>query len=138
MRPLLRLATVIAGLLLLTTLPAAPAGAIGGETFGCRLSPGTVLTYKQTCLNSRPASSYTVAFAVQNTSGTYTFSWSITGDWTSVVTGCGSADAYCTVRTNGSTYDHSVHGQVTFSQAGQSVTRQSSAFIRIYCGSVPC
>jgi hypothetical protein len=31
-----------------------------------------------------------------------------------------------------------VHGQVTFSQAGQSVTRQSSAFIRIYCGSVPC
>ena len=101
--------------------PIAPAGAAGTEV-----------------KSSRPASSYTVAFAVQNTSGTYTFSWSITGDWTSVVTGCGSADAFCTVRTNGSTYDHGVHGQVTFSQGGQSVTRQSSAFIRIYCGSVPC
>ena len=126
---LLRLATVIAGLLLLTTLPAAPAGAIGGETFGCRTRPAP---YSRTSSSARTTSRrQTVAFA-QNTSGTYTFSWSH-----GLELG-GQADAFCTVRTNGSTYDHHVHGQVTFSQAGQSVTRQSSAYIRIYCGSVPC
>ena len=101
MRPLLRLATVIAGLLLLTTLPAAPARAIGGETFGCRTSPGTVLTYKQLRKNNRPTA---VARLRHHTARPMT----------------------------------TVHGRVTFSRAGQSVTRQSSAYIRIYCGSVPC
>ncbi|HET8659399.1 MAG TPA: hypothetical protein VFM55_10425 [Micromonosporaceae bacterium] len=68
---------------------ASSAQAFGGETFGCRVSPGTVLTWQNPCYNNRPASVYTAGFNVLNLSGDdYTFSWTYSGPVLYVVSGC--------------------------------------------------
>jgi len=119
----------------------APAAqAFGGETFGCRFSPGTVFTFNSPCLNNKPApSGYTLAFEVQNLSGSgYTFSWTLSGDYLSIFSGCTSTSVACVVTTPGSNADHDISATVTYSQGGQSATKQASAFIRAYCGNQLC
>jgi len=116
---------------------AAPASAFGGETFGCRVSPGTVLTWRQICNNNRPASVYIAGFNVLNLSGDgYTFSWSYTGDVLYVHSGCTPTAAGCGLAVaNGDAF---VSVTVTYSQGGQSATQWSTAVIRMYCGQVLC
>ena len=125
LRTLSRLGAVLAGLLLAVAVQAAPASA--ADAAGCRIAPGTEFAFKTFCVNTRPASSYSVAFhAPAGTVGT----WSITGDWTGVVGGCGAADDYCTVTTPGSGADRTVQGtKGSFS---------SHAYIRAYCGTYLC
>jgi hypothetical protein len=134
-RILSRLGAVIAGVVLLATVHVGAASA-SAVTFGCRIAPGYTFTFEPACGNDKPATSYSVAFAVQNlSSGSHTFSWSITGDWTSVVTGCGPTDQYCTVATRGSSADREVQGRVT---VDGSATFYAYAFISAYCGSYRC
>ncbi|RSM64301.1 hypothetical protein DMB66_20575 [Actinoplanes sp. ATCC 53533] len=122
----------------LSLATASPAAAFGQETFGCRLSPGTVLTYKTLCTNSKPSSRYNAAFAVQNTSGDYTYSWAIAGDYTSIVGGCTATSSTCAVALPGSSTDSTVSVTVTYSQGGQTATRTAHAFTFMYCGTIYC
>jgi hypothetical protein len=125
LRTLTRLGAALAGLLLVFAVQAGPASA--ADAAGCRIAPGTEFAFKTFCVNTKPAASYSVAFhAPAGTTG----AWSITGDWTGVVGGCGAADDYCTVTTPGSGADREVQG----SKGGFS----SHALIRAYCGRVLC
>lgn len=117
---------------------ATPATAIGDETFGCRIAPGYEFQWLQYCTNTKPAGLYNVAFAVQNTSGSYTYSWSIDGPYQYVITGCTSTSPTCAVAVPGGQSDKEITGTVTFTQAGQSATRQAYAYVHGYCGSEYC
>lgn len=116
---------------------ASPASAFGGETFGCRVSPGTILTWQNPCYNNRPADVYNAGFNVNNLSGTgYTFSWSYSGPVLYVVSGCTSTASGCGLAVANS--DAFIHVTVTYSQNGQSATQSASAVIRQYCGTELC
>ncbi|MEV0393392.1 hypothetical protein [Polymorphospora rubra] len=140
-RPRIRsaLASVAACLVAAATFTlagATPAAAIGQETFGCRIAPGVVLTWNTYCTNSAPASTYNAGFAVQNTSGSYTFSWSISGPYQSINTGCTATSSSCSVWVANS--DATIVATVTYTQNGQSRTQTSYATINRYCGSQLC
>ncbi|MEV0727878.1 hypothetical protein [Polymorphospora sp. NPDC050346] len=133
------IAGVVAGLVAATTLAfagAAPAAAIGQETFGCRIAPGVVLTWNTYCTNSAPASTYNAGFAVLNTSGSYTFSWSVSGPYQSINTGCTATSSSCSVWVANS--DAMIVATVTYTQNGQSRTQTAYATINRYCGSHLC
>ena len=116
---------------------AAPAQAFGGETFGCRVSPGSVLTWSQICYNNKSASVYNTGFNVLNTSGDgYTYSWSYSGPVLYVVSGCTPTAAGCGLAVANS--DAVIQVTVTYSQGGQSATKWSTAIIRQFCGQYLC
>jgi len=117
---------------------APPASAIGNETFGCRIAPGTEFQWYEYCTNTKPATLYNVAFAVQNTSGSYTYSWAIGGPYQYVITGCTSTSPTCAVAVPGGQTDKEITGTVTFTQDGQSVTRNAYAYVHGYCGGQYC
>ncbi|MGN9769154.1 hypothetical protein ACTMS2_28770 [Micromonospora sp. SD12] len=132
---------LVASLLAVATLglaTASPAAAFGGETFGCRVAPGTIFTWETTCLNSKPATMYNVGFAVLNTAGSYTYSWTVTGPYEYVITGCTTTSYDCAVAVRGGSNDSEITASVTYSQGGQSATRSATAIIRGYCGSYLC
>lgn len=133
LRALSRLGAVVAGLLLLVlAVPASPAAAV--DATGCRIAPGATFTFSPFCVNDRAATSYSVAFHAPD--GAAGYAWSVTGDWTGVVvTGCGSTNAYCTVRTAGSNTDREVSGTVL---VDGTTTYTSHAYIRAFCGSQLC
>ncbi|MEV7229342.1 hypothetical protein AB0M79_20290 [Polymorphospora sp. NPDC051019] len=141
-RPRIRsvLASVAACVVAATTFTlagATPAAAIGQETFGCRIAPGVVFTWNTYCNNSAPASTYNVGFAVQNTSGSYTFAWSVSGPYQSINTGCTATSPTCSVWVSGHS-DSSIEATVTYTQNGQSRTQTAYATINRYCGSQLC
>lgn len=117
---------------------ASPAAAFGEETYGCRLSPGTVLTWKTICNNTKPSGRYNAGFAVLNTSGEYTYQWTINGDYLSIITGCTATSSSCAVALPGSDTDSILSVTVTYSQGGQSATRTAYAVVNMYCGTVYC
>ncbi|MGY0230812.1 hypothetical protein [Longispora urticae] len=84
------------------------------------------------------ATTYNVAFQVQNLSGAYTYSWNVSGPYTSVITGCTSSSATCAVSVPGGAFDSEIHAAVTYSQGGQSATRYSVAILRARCGGMLC
>jgi hypothetical protein len=136
-----RLANAIACAVAAATLvvaPASPAAAFGDETFGCRIAPGTVFTWNEFCANSAPASTYNVGFAVFNTSGSYTYSWTITGDYRSIITGCTPTSYDCAVSVRRGVSDQWVTGTVTYTQNGQSATQTAYAIVMPYCGNLLC
>jgi hypothetical protein len=141
-----RLRSVLAGLAVavvaatgLTLAGASPASAaFGDETFGCRVAPGTDLAWRGVCYNNRPATTYNAGFALLNTSGTYTFSWSISGTGTSVITGCNAVSSDCAISVAGGSSDGWVTVSVTYHQNGQSATARATAIIRGYCGGQLC
>lgn len=121
-----------------TVATAAPAAAFGAETFGCRLSPGTILTWEPVCFNSRPSATYNAGFAVLNTSGTYQFTWTIDGPYLSIFAGCDSVSSGCAVIMPGGSADSILQVTVTYTQNGQSATKSATAIIRGYCGGQLC
>jgi hypothetical protein len=136
-RSLVGLAATLAAMLALTFGTTAPASAIGGETFGCRIAPGTVFTWDQFCSNSKPAQTYNVGFAVLNTSGGgYTYSWTITGPYQYVIVGCTSTSYDCAVAVSRGSKE--ITGTVTYTQNGQSATQTAYASIEPYCGNQLC
>lgn len=116
---------------------ASPASAFGGETFGCRVSPGTVLTWENPCYNTRPATTYNAGFSVNNLSGSgYTFSWSYSGPVLYVISGCTSTSSSCGLAV--ANRDAFISVTVTYSQNGQSAAKSADAIIRQYCGPELC
>lgn len=136
-----RIATHLAAGVLVATAglaaTAAPAQAFGGETFGCRVSPGPATAFTNPCINKKGASVYNAGFQLDNLSGTgYTFSWSWTGPVLHIVAGCTSTSNGCGLAVaNG---DGIVTATVTYSQGGQSATKSATAAFRLFCGNVPC
>jgi hypothetical protein len=117
---------------------ATPAAAIGQETFGCRLSPGNVSTYRTLCSNTRASARYDATFALLNTSGTYVASWAVTGRYQSIVAGCTATSTTCTIALFGSSTDSSAAVTVTYTQDGQTATRYAEAIVYQFCGTAPC
>lgn len=117
---------------------ASPAQAFGGETFGCRVSPGPATAFVNPCTNKKGAATYNAGFWLQNLSGPgYTFSWSWSGGPVLyIVAGCTSTSDGCGLAVANS--DTFVHVTVTYSQSGQTASRSATAVIRQFCGSVPC
>ena len=110
------------------------AAAFGDETFGCRVSPGTDLTWRTHCMNNLPSASYVAGFALLNTTGSYTFSWSISGSHNGILSGCTSTSSDCALHVSDGS---SVTVTVTYSQGGQSRTQSAAATIIPYCGPMP-
>src|SRR5215212_4146168 len=116
-RVLAGLATVLAVTTSVVAGSASPAAAFGGETFGCRVSPGTDFVWREFCSNTKYATNYNAGFAVLNTSGSgYTYQWTITGNYTSIYTGCTSTSYDCAVWVRVG----EVQVTVTYTQNGQS------------------
>jgi hypothetical protein len=132
-------ATTMVGAVAVATalMPATNANALGGETLGCRVAPGgPTAPYSEGCGNSGPSSSgYTIGFLVQNTSGTYSYAWSIPGP-SSVYAGCTSTSNSCTIKVTNAAREYDM--AVTLSQGGSSETLTASAYIEAWCGSEPC
>lgn len=122
----------------LSLVGAAPAAAIGQETFGCKLSPGNATTYQGLCVNSRPSGRYDANFALQNTSGAYSFSWAISGRYQSIIFGCTATSTQCVISLPGSSSDSQASVTVTYSQDGQTATRSATAIVYRFCGSIYC
>jgi hypothetical protein len=119
--------------------PVSPAAAFGGETFGCRVAPGTDFVWRSFCVNTKPATTYNAGFAVLNTSGGgYTYQWNISGDYLYIIVGCNSGSYDCAVAVRGGSIDRQVDVSVTYTQNGQSATQYASAYIRGYCGTELC
>lgn len=137
---------VLAGLTVLVAVVASlvvgsagPAAAFGGETFGCRVAPGTDFEWRSFCVNTRPATTYNAGFAVLNTSGGgYTYQWNVSGDYLYVIVGCHTYAHDCAVAVRGGSIDSEVNVSVTYTQNGQSATQHATAYIRGYCGSELC
>jgi hypothetical protein len=117
---------------------ASPAAAFGAETFGCRIAPGTILTWNTSCHNSEPATTYNVGFAVLNTTGTYTYSWTITGSYLYIIEGCTSTSYDCALAEPGGSSDSRVSATVTYTQGTQQATKSAHAVINGYCGTMLC
>jgi hypothetical protein len=135
------LARLAVGILVATAgiaATASPAQAFGGETFGCRVSPGPVTAFTNPCYNKKGAATYNAGFWLQNLSGSgYTFSWTWTGGPVLyIVAGCGPTDDGCGLAVANS--DTTVQATVTYAQNGQTASRTATAVIRQFCGSVLC
>jgi hypothetical protein len=131
-------ATTMVGAVAVATalMPTTNASALGGETLGCRVAPGHTFTFSEFCTNDSPSSSgYTIGFLVQNTSGTYTYAWSIPGP-SSVYAGCTSTSDSCTISVTRSTREYDM--SVTLSQGGSSETLTAYADIEPWCGNMLC
>jgi hypothetical protein len=113
------------------------ASALGGETLVCRVSPSRTAPFNPSCSNNMPASSYQVAFWVQNETAPSTYAWSISADlrW-SVVDGCTSTSNSCTISVPNANND--ITASVTLTQNGATETLTSYAFVGQYCGTIYC
>jgi hypothetical protein len=119
----------------LSVSSAGSASALGAETFGCRIAPGTEFNFYEFCHNTQPASQYGVAFLVQNGSGSPTYSWSIPAfDQSKISQGCTWSSPSCTLMV-GKT-DQDIPVSVTLTQGGVFRTISSEAMIFSYCD--PC
>jgi hypothetical protein len=132
---LARLFVVVMGVVMVGAVQTAPAAAWGGETLGCRVS-GFTAEYYEYCSNDSPASSYGISFRVAGGSGTYTYDWTVTGDYISY--SCPSWSEYCGVETGGSQVPRAVNVSVTITQGGLSRTLYSRADIVSWCGTEIC
>jgi hypothetical protein len=138
MRRLFALFAMMCLILGLTVSNAGSASALGGETFGCKVSPGTVLTYNTYCNNhTKIASSYQVGFVVQNETAPSTYSWSVPTAYASMISsGCTSTSSGCTLTIPNS--DSYIAVSVTLTQDGASETLSAFASIARGCGNQFC
>lgn len=127
------LASLVVGVLAATALSVAtpsPAAATT-EPFYCAVGTGS---WGVDCMDDGPASTYYVTFFLLNPASSYTYSWTISGPYQSIVSGCTSTSSNCMVSVRRSGSDVAITGRVSY--AG--VTKVSHAVIRAWCGSYLC
>jgi hypothetical protein len=108
-----------------------------GTTFGCRIAPGTEFNFYDVCHNTKPASTYGVAFMVQNPSPGSTYSWSVPANYQSKISaGCTSTSASCNVSVP--SYDQDITVDVAVTVGGVTTWFSSTAVIMAYCGTNYC
>jgi hypothetical protein len=131
-RKLLVLLAALATTLGVSISGAGSASALGGETLGCRIAPGTEFNFYQFCHNTQRANQYGVAFMVQNVTSSPTYSWSIPTAYQSMISqGCTSTSSTCTLSVGKTEQDIPV--SVTLTEGGASRTISSEATIFSYC-----
>jgi hypothetical protein len=133
------LLALLATTLGLSLISAGSASALGGESLGCQVNPGSNGTYSQLCRNSPSGTlgGYEAEFRVQNETAPSTYSWSVPSSYqSSIVHGCTSASSSCALSLGN--YDQSVTVSVTLTQGGASATLTSRAAILQTCGSSYC
>jgi len=133
MRKIRAASAAAAAILGISLVPATEASALGGEWLGCRVAPGTVFTFNQHCSNSaNSATSFGVAFQVQNETAPSTYSWSVPAEFVSRISeGCTSTYNWCKVTVPNK--DAVITVSVTLTQGGSSVTLTSTAEIMKTC-----
>jgi hypothetical protein len=127
---LLAAVTLICGLTLTTSTPASATGA----WLGCRISPGTVMTWSEWCQNSKPASWYNAAFLVQDAPTPLSYTWSVPAGY-SIYAYCGSTDNSCAVITHPGDF---ITVTVSLNYSGSSQSYSATADIEPYCGTQFC
>jgi hypothetical protein len=116
----------------MTVFSTGTASALGTPSFGCRVAPGTEFNFYQTCSNTRSASAYSVAFKVENTSASTTYSWTIPAYYQSRITnGCTSTSSSCTM--SAPSWEQEINVDVAFNDGGTSGYLSSTANIVQYC-----
>jgi hypothetical protein len=132
MRRLLSLLTVAISVVFLGLLSASPASALGGESLACAWSGQG---YANPCSGYGPAGSYSVKFQVLNTSGTYSYAWTVPAAYAGAITGgCTSTSSYCQLTAtvqNGGALRIKVSVQLT--QGGSSETLTAIAGFQAEC-----
>lgn len=137
-----RLASLLAALVMalgMTVFSAGTASAVGGETFGCRIAPGTEFNFYETCRNTRETTTYySVAFKVQNATATSTFGWTIPAFYQSrIISGCTSASSSCTLSAP-RWGEQEIYVDVSISDGGASRSLSSAAYIFAWCSGNYC
>jgi hypothetical protein len=117
---------------------AASTGAVGQDELGCRMTPATVGTYQSPCFNSKAASGYTLTFYYDPSVIHDSYSWALSGPYSSVVSGCTAASPGCTVLIAGSGRDFEVSATVAATRGGVTATSSTTAYIVTFCGAAPC
>ncbi|MEO6703651.1 MAG: hypothetical protein ABI140_09665 [Jatrophihabitantaceae bacterium] len=134
-------ALAVAGTLATSALAAAaPAAALGGESFGCYVSPShRPPAPNYFCANNNmPYSSYSATYVLSGLSGSYGYAWAIPAGLTSKISmGCTSTDSYCTLG-NLTPIVGEFYVSVTISQGGQSSTLTADTYIAPWCGNDWC
>jgi len=116
-------------------LPSGPANAFGAEWLGCRIAPpATSMTPYDNGFweTSQPAGHWALSFAVQNSFGTYTYAWTLHGQYQSPV-GCTVTDYFCNVTVTANQANKVVDATVTITQDGQSRTLSAEAYFDAVC-----
>ncbi|WP_410622814.1 hypothetical protein [Amycolatopsis sp. cmx-8-4] len=117
-------------------LTAGPAAALGGETYGCQVSPGPVGSYTGNCHNSAKFHGpYSAGFAVGGAAAGTTYTWHVPAGYQTAPGLC-TTTAGC--RVDGLTGDDEVTVSVTLTQNGATETLSATAFILAVCGNVYC
>ncbi len=138
MRRIVAALTAAVALTAAGTFASGTASALGGETFGCRISPSpTAPPYTTTCRNRQNSSTYLAAFLVDNVTAPSTYSWSVpTAYQGAIVDGCTSDRSDCGIALPNKDAYFAV--SVTITQNGVSETLTAYASMSRYCGSLPC
>ncbi len=117
-------------------LTAGPASALGGETYGCQVSPGPVGSYTGNCHNSAKFHGpYSAGFSVGGAAAGTTYTWHVPAGYQTAPGLCGTTSG---CRVDGLTGDDEVTVSVTLTQDGATETLSATAFILAVCGDVYC
>jgi hypothetical protein len=100
------------------------ANAFGSEVLGCDWGTGWVA-------NNCGGGNGLVTFSAHNLSGTYSYSWTLTGyGATNISSGCTATSSTCTVNTgNGGLNDRTLTASLTLTQSGRSRTITAQATV---------
>ncbi|ARP71562.1 hypothetical protein LK07_19405 [Streptomyces pluripotens] len=124
-----------AGALLLGT---GTSSAAGGEDMVCHVSPSNSSNYTQNCFTTKSSTTYTVAYRVQNGTGSYTYAWTPpTNHGVHVAYGCTSTSDYCTITVPRQGEQYLV-ANVTLTQGSYHATLSTEAEIPAMCGTQIC
>ncbi|HJQ01026.1 MAG TPA: hypothetical protein VJ851_05460 [Jatrophihabitans sp.] len=101
------------------------ANAFGAEVLGCSWNSGPWIA------NNCGGSDGLLTFSAHNLSGTYSYSWTLTGyPSLTIVSGCTATSSTCTVDTgDGALRDHTLTASLTLTQSGQSRTITAKATV---------
>jgi hypothetical protein len=101
------------------------ANAFGAEVLGCSWGSGPWIA------NNCGGGDYTLTFSAHNLSGTYSYSWTLTGSSTTTITsGCTATSSTCTVNADPlGRQDQTLTASLTLTQSGRSRTITAQATI---------
>jgi hypothetical protein len=121
-----------------SVLSAGPAAALGGETYGCQISPGPVGTYTGNCHNNpKFRGPYSAGFVVGGAAAGTTFTWHVPAGYQTAPGLC-TTGAGCRVDNLPGGSDSRVTVSVTLTQGGATETLTATAIVNAVCGTVYC
>jgi hypothetical protein len=95
-------------------------------TMGCNVQPSANGNFSSLCTTSISADSYKVDYFVQGQTGTYTYAWTPPAGFT-IVVGCTSATAYCTIKVPSEDTDQRLQATVVATQGSVQTSLSATA-----------